>query len=284
MACLVIAGRKDLNTLTLNVIAVVLLVSLTQQVKGIPFLLLTIIPALAMGLAASRSLWLGRILAFGFLGGALGFVLYWIWLLLVGSHLGPHGFERGFAISIKDGLKMIYDTPEIAQMYNSQGITRELMYEAYRSLLHTLATLRPSIYVGESWIQSCLTMIALKFFGGKGYLISLPFERQRMPWQLDWIVIAGLALWLTGSQWGVNWAEMSGGNLLFLLAVIAFYYGCSTVFYAYKHWKIRVWLLVILIFVSLYYPVQSFILIALVGLFDPLLDYRNLDQKRGKTT
>jgi hypothetical protein len=169
----------------------------------------------------------------------------------------------------------------LSQYYASQGLTEAVLLEAFRSFMRGLAVLRPALYIIESWMRILIALLLVRLvLGSKGYHEVEPFETRQMPWQLDWIMIMGLILWLAGKQWNYDSLYAAGANVLFLMLPIGFYFGLSLLLYIYHRWGSRVWLMGAIIIFTIVLPFHCLLFITVLGIFDPLIDYRSYDKKR----
>ena len=106
-----------------------------------------------------------------------------------------------------------------------------------------------------------------------------PFVQEQMPWPLIWLVILGLGLVIWGYD-ARNLLYYLGSNILLVLTPLAVYFGLAVAFYRFRlsagPWRtvgLGIFILMVLLF-----PNYIFILLAVVGLFDALIDYRHLRQ------
>jgi hypothetical protein len=280
---LTVSGKRGpgfTSVIALSVIAVTIAAARTESLA---FLLLSIIPGVVAGYFVTRSASLGRVLAGGFAAGVLGFGLVWLYQFFAqGIPLGLHSIETAFADYFNHTFLPTLEISGFSEYYDSQGLTKPMLKELFQNFLQGLAGLRPGLYILESWIRILLGVAFAKFLLRKqGWIFSPPFSLQRMAWQLDWVIILGLALWLSGQQWSQGLITQTGANVIFLMTPFAFYFGLSLTAYLIRHWKIRPWLLVIIGLATIFLPTQALLFITMLGVFDPLIDYRNLDGKRG---
>lgn len=283
IAVLTVSGRRGpgfMFAIALSIIAVTLAAIKTESFT---FLLLSIIPGCAAGYLVYRSASLGRVLAGGFAAGVIGFGLFWLYKFwLQGTQLGIHSIETAFADYFSYVFLPTLEASGFSEYYDAQGLTQPVIKELFHNFLQGLAGLRPGLYILEDWVRILLGIVMGKFLlRRRGLLFSPPFTMQRMAWQLDWVIIVGLALWLVGQQWNLGLINQTGANLIFLMTPIAFYFGLSLTVYLIRHWKVRPWLLVIIALATIFLPTQAFLFVTILGVFDPLIDYRNLDGKRG---
>ena len=112
--------------------------------------------------------------------------------------------------------------------------------------------------------------------------LKRPYDQEVMPWQLVWVVIAGLSLWLIGRE-EMSLVYYTGSNLLVVLVPIAVYFGLATVIYKLKQRKTstRNWIITFLVIITVIFPLSAIIFLAVVGLFDSLLDHRKLRVEKG---
>jgi uncharacterized protein YybS (DUF2232 family) len=179
---------------------------------------------------------------------------------------------------VQQSLKQYQDSGAL-QLYEQKGVDRQEIEASFNRIAHTLVQHLPAIYFIQAAILIALTLYFAAQMARRRGIFKLqkrPFSQEVMPWQLAWLVIAGLALWLLGSADSVM--RLTGSNLLVALAPIAAYFGLSIVFYGLnrmgpgrKAWSKA---LVIMLLFLLTKPILAFL--ALLGLFDSLLDYRKL--------
>jgi hypothetical protein len=105
-----------------------------------------------------------------------------------------------------------------------------------------------------------------------------PFRKELMPGQLIGVVIVALSLWLWGRD-EMNDLYYLGSNLLLAMLPIAVYYGLANLAYLRSKLNsdLQRWVLSMLIIGAMIFVPPTIIFIALLGLFDSLLDYRKLN-------
>lgn len=284
IALLTIVAKRGAYNMLVMLLVAILVVIVSDDKMVIPFLVLIGMPSIAIALAVSQFGMFGKVVSYGFVGGILGFLVYWGYLALLGEHLAIHPVESFFAGYYTLAMEA-WDMTDLGEIYTKYGLTKNMLAQWFKSFLNSLTTIRPGLYIIGGWAQILLGLVSAKIvLGSRGYLIREPFANQMMPWQLDWVMIAGLAAWLAGTQWNIKWPVQAGANVIFLIAPIAFYFGLSLLVYVFQRWDIKAWLIWGLILLLLFMPVQAFFFIAILGIFDPLIDYRDLDGKRGSTT
>ena len=176
------------------------------------------------------------------------------------------------------------DQSGFMQFYEQRGISRTEMKQAYTSLAHYMFIFTPAILCLQALIAVYLIIYLSSLWARKKKMMILvrnPFSEEIMPWQLSWVVIAGLACWLLGHD-QMNWLYYSGANILAVLAPITIFYGFAQLGYWLKRWpaKNKKWIVSLIVLLSLVFTVPTIIFIGLIGLFDSLLDYRKLRRKK----
>lgn len=168
--------------------------------------------------------------------------------------------------------------------YEEYGISREEMEASFTTLSETIFHHLPALFFLQAIVLAYLILYLSSLLARKRDLPVLqrpPFSEQIMPWQLSWLVIAGLACWLLGWE-ERNLVYYLGTNILMVMTPVTLYFGTSQLFYLLKHWKARSrnWMIALIVILSLIFTVSAIIFIGLMGLFDSLLDYRKLRRKK----
>jgi len=168
--------------------------------------------------------------------------------------------------------------------YEQRGISREEIKEAYNDLAHILLVFTPALLCMQALMAIFLIIYFSSLLFNKKHLPVLerrPFNKEIMPWQLSWVVIAGLACWLLGRD-QMNWLYYSGANILAILVPITIFYGCAVLVYWLQRLpaKSKKWIVTLVVLLGLFFSVPTIIFIGLIGLFDSLLDYRKIRRKK----
>ncbi|CFW99946.1 Protein of unknown function DUF2232, membrane [Syntrophomonas zehnderi OL-4] len=203
--------------------------------------------------------------------------------------LGEGGFDE-LQARIKSGMQESIDMSEksgIFEFYENRGISRDEIETAFANLAETLLNYLPAFFYLQAILGVYLIILLSSLLARRRKLQVLdkhPFSEEIMPWQLAWVVIAGLACWLLGRE-QMQLLYYIGANILVIVVPVTVYYGLSYLVYQLQHMRpqYRGWLLALLIIVCLFFSVSAIIFIGLMGLFDSLLDYRKLRQKKEGT-
>lgn len=284
MAVLVMAGSQGLGVVWAFGIAATGAVALIGGIDIVPYALLTILPGIAMGWMLSRSGTLGKVLTVGLMAGTAGFFINWGWQAWYTSlPLGIHYLEQALA-DYFDYMVEVIQISGMEEFYADQGFSLQVMKDALAGYLSSLAGLRPAIYLLTDWFRILVGLLLARIaLGSRGYLAFPRFSSQRMAWQLDWVIILGLSMWLAGDNWSIEWLQAAGRNLLALMMPIVFYFGMCLTVYLFKRFRKRRLLIAALVMAGLFLPLQFTMVVLILGLFDPLIDYRHLTEERGSS-
>jgi len=240
------------------------------------------IPSLSMGLLLTRQKGYYELQKWGMITASLVVCLY------MGVLYSPFGSQimSDVQIQITEQIQRSssLQDPEIIQIYEQQGFTTEEFTQNIQQVSRWLVKHLPSMFLLQTLlIVQVVLSISTVFFQKKGVSIlqHRPFREEIMPWQLAWVVILGLVLWLLGRN-ELSSVYYVGSNLLLVTAVIAAIYGMAGIAYwwyglPFSIRRVVLPLLMVSIIV-LFLPALFFV--ALLGLFDSLFDYRNLHRKK----
>lgn len=202
------------------------------------------------------------------------------------GYLGNEGIDN-----VKSGINLAADNSlawaeqsGFMQFYEQRGISRDEIKQAYTDLAHLLLVFTPALLAIQAMLAAFLIVYGSSRLYRKKQLPGLerrPFREEIMPWQLAWVVIAGLACWLLGRE-QMNWLYYSGANILAVAFPVSIFYGCATIVYWLQRLpaKSKVWIVALVVLLGLFFSVPTIIFIGLTGLFDSLLDYRKVRRKK----
>lgn len=241
------------------------------------------IPSLVMGLLLS----LGKSY-YDLLRGAMLTLVFTVSIFLGLSYynLGDariHTLEKELQAYTQESLEWSEDNGFLA-FYEERGISRAEVEKAFTSLAETVFNHLPAIFFLQAILFVYLILYFSSLLARKRKLPILqhrPFSEEIMPWQLTWLVIAGLACWLLGRD-QMKLVYYTGSNILFVMLPITVCFGTSHLVYRLQHWqgKTKIWMIVLIVFLTLFFTLSAIIFIGLIGLFDSLLDYRKLRTKK----
>ncbi|MGE5415405.1 MAG: DUF2232 domain-containing protein [Acidobacteriota bacterium] len=280
---LVVAGRRGKAWLLLILVAICLVAIPSYGYHSIAFLLVSAIPGVAMGLGIRHWPKFSQVMALGFAGAAVGLGIWWLYLHSHGAAVGMHWFEQLYA----EICKILLVKPEFKEMNARQSITMDQVQLIMKEISESLSRVRYGFFVMQEWVKVFIALLVVRVLSDSQKQLTVrPFSQQQMAWEIDYLIIAAFALILAGGQWNLAWARLAGTNIIFVLAPITVYYGLAVAVFHISNWKMNFWLIIGL---SLFIPLliitpfllpQFLIFFAVLGIFDPLIDYRNFEHQK----
>lgn len=197
-------------------------------------------------------------------------------------------------VSMEQYQLMLSDfTNEYVSLLQQQGASGELVmrgmtpaaYVAYMEEL--MQRLLPSMLVTSAMglTMLCYTLLCrlLRRFGYEVNKLP-PFAEWRLDWHLLWALIAALALAGLGSRFGIDLMARIGDNLLMSFSPILLVCGVSMLVWLMKLWSVATFIKVLIVlFLLQVFGSSAMYLLIMVGVFDPIFDFRRrLEWRRDK--
>lgn len=161
---------------------------------------------------------------------------------------------------------------------------QEQLNQHLEKFISMMVVLMPGSTAIWSIIRSFLVyLLAHKMFSRLGYQDrGLPvFVKWQYPWYMVWGLIAGLAFFLAGDQWGIILLSNLGKNIIYVMGFLYLVLGISVFTYFIRKWKIAIVFKGIIVFIiCLYWPLGLGLVLTL-GLLDSILSLRHLNTKGG---
>lgn len=242
------------------------------------------LPALVMGLMATRTdQGFYHLLRGGIVAAVVGVSLFMAFAYLNTGDVGMKQLESQMNVYVKESWPW-YEDSGVLDFYEQQGISRVELKASLNKVIQGVTHYLPAFYYIEAIFMAAMALYLSSLISRKKNLERLrkkPYIEEIMPWQGAWVVIAGLALWLWGRDNNYT-LYMAGANLLAVSLLITAFYGLAGFLYKVKSLKAstRKWTIAIFIFLTVIFPLSAIIFIAILGLFDSLLDYRKLRNKK----
>lgn len=218
----------------------------------------------------------GNILSSGMGFAAFSTLLYMVLIsLFTGNNLFSMGEEE--RLLLEQTMAAYRD----AGMYGS--IPAEMQGEISESMISTFELLIPGRFMLQAATYAAVTFfLARSCLQRFNYFLTpgLAFTRISLPWYSIWGPIAGLALTLAGDQFSWALGAKIGKNILFMLFWLYLITGLSVAAYFFRKVKV-VWFIKVtfLVFAVLYIPFSMMILV-LLGVADPLVNFRRLQSEK----
>jgi hypothetical protein len=174
----------------------------------------------------------------------------------------------------------------ILKYYEEKGISREEIEKTFSLVVSAFTKHLPAFYYLQAIMAAFFMLILASWVNLKQRIDRLkkkPFIKEIMPWQITWVAIAGLLLWMWGQSQNSDLYYV-GSNTLVVLVPITAYFGFSTIMYMVNQRKSgsRNLILAGLIIVTVMFPLSAIIFCSLTGLFDSLMNFRKFGLKKGE--
>ncbi len=221
----------------------------------------------------------------GLLASIVGITIYIGGIYFVDGGFDTEGLKLELNHSFQDAIR-VYEEQGVFERYGEYGISKETVSYDFKTLAEKAAEYLPSFFYIHALLNAFLIVYLTARFSKRksNKLIKKAFTQEIMPWELVWVVILSLALWLWGGK--INSLLYAvGSNTLIIMIPVAAYFGLSVACWWIKNTRIKFFgiIMIVAIMLSLLLFVSAFIFLALLGLFDALLDYRKLRSLKGET-
>lgn len=219
----------------------------------------------------------------GTIFAVLGVSLFLLISYLLTGDIGISEMQQSLQTAAQESINT-YKEMGLFETYEQMGISQSEMEESIKQTIAAITMHLPAIY----YIQAIITVFFMIFFAS--YLTlkrdiqrlkRKPFSQEVMPWQLVWIVILAIGLWVWGRD-ELNYVYYAGSNILVVITPIAMYYGTSVLAYKIKQLnrsQRNLWISG-LIFMALVFLPSAIIFLSMLGLFDALINLRRLPAKQ----
>lgn len=214
------------------------------------------------------------------LGAAIiGVTLFTLMVYFSTGQIGIQEMEKQLNIYLQENEQQ-FEQSGLIELYEQRGISREQLEDSMQHMVKSFARHLPAFYYLQAILAAFFMLIlaaGLCHKAGLERLKKRPFKYEIMPWQLAWVVIAGLALWLLGRA-QMNSLYYTGSNILVVMLPISVYFGLAAVAFKLKQQKPvhQKWITIILIILSVLFLPSATVFFSVIGVFDALLDYRKL--------
>lgn len=223
-----------------------------------------------------------RLQKWGLITAVIGVSLFMAMIYLNTGEIGMAEMEAQLGSYLENTIET-YEESGVFDIYEERGISKTEVEGKFAEILSSIVWHLPAFYYLQAIMVVFFMLLLASFLSLKRNIQRLkkkPYAQEIMPWQLVWVVIAGLGLWLWGKD-QANTIYYIGSNILLVMAPITVYFGLSALVYKLGHNKTSrsKIIIVLLIVLSFVFPFSALIFLSLIGLFDSLLDYRKLRLK-----
>jgi hypothetical protein len=278
---LLLGGRQvDRRLLTLTMVLNVLLLFGLSGNSNLFFIMFLGLPAYVMGLLHNAGRGYYEILKWGLIAALFQVGLFWGLSQsgLAAAHIWD---QSGLESYVAESLQAAEETGLI-EVYVEQGYSRQELQVAVELSARWLYMHQPALYIivimFGLWLILRLSAW-LNLRQGSDSLKPDPFRQEIMPWQMSYLVVLALTLWLLGRD-RLDSVYYLGSNLLAVMVFVAGYYGLANLTFQLSRLPVagRRWLWGLFALLALTFTPLVVIFISLWGLFDSLLDYRKINR------
>jgi hypothetical protein len=215
----------------------------------------------------------------GMVAAIIGVTLFTLMVYFSTGQIGIQEMEKQLNTYLQEN-KQQFEQSGLIELYEQRGISREELEDGIQPMVKSFARHLPAFYYLQAILAAFLMLILAAGMCHKAGLERLkkrPFKYEIMPWQLAWVVIVGLALWLLG-RGQMNSLYYTGSNILVIMLPICVYFGLAAVVFKLKEQKPihQKWITIILVILSILFLPSALIFFSVIGVFDALIDYRKL--------
>ncbi|HZK42886.1 MAG TPA: DUF2232 domain-containing protein [Syntrophomonadaceae bacterium] len=234
---------------------------------------------IVMGLLVLENKGYYEVQKWGIIASVIGVSVFIFIAYFGAADLGMEQLEQQAQSYIGESIQDL-EAKGMFEIYAKRGITKADFEEKMYSFAAVILKHIPAFY----YLQSILVTFTMLLFASWvslkrdfGRLKKRPFSQEVMPWQLVWVMIAGLLLWLIGRS-EMSLIYYAGSNMIAILVPITMYFGLAALIFKLREQKTSraKWIIIPLIVLGIIFPISVIIFLSIFGLFDALLDYRKL--------
>ena len=266
--------REGLLALTVTGILVILL---SNPLAAAFYLLQFGLVGIFFGLAFKRQIPAGYTVLGGIVISLLS-TLTVSWLSLKAMGLSLSDLNQQITNTLEAAFSF-YRSSGILEFYQARGITEDILREATEQMISLLKRLLPGLLAVGAAVTAGVNFGVVHLVARRLLLPIpklLPFREWQMPWYLTWGVVLGFAGLLAGDYFKINGLMLVGQNLLLFYVPFLVLFGISVVAFYYHKSQLPSVFKIGLIILSCFYLSITLILVMVIGLFDPLFNYRKL--------
>ncbi len=237
------------------------------------------IAAIVMSLLLLKNMGYYDLQKWGIISAVLGVSVFLGVIYFSTGNIGINQFEHQLQAYMAESINH-YEELGMLDFYEKRGIVKTELEANMYGLASKIAKHLPAFYYLQAILVVFFMLLIAVWVSLKRNILRLkkrPYSQEIMPWQLAWLAIAGLILWLVGRE-NMSLIYFAGSNILLILVPITMYYGLSAITYKFKQRKLqrRKWLILIIVVLCVVFPLSAVIFLSIIGLFDALIDYRKL--------
>lgn len=276
LAAVYLNWRQLLSLLLVNILLLYVLTGASVLFYYLAFFGLA---ALVMSLLVNQSQDYYQVQKWGMAAAVVGVTLFTLIIYTTTGQSGTAEMEKQLNLYLQENMQE-FEQSGIIELYEKRGIDREELENGIKQMVKTTARHLPAFYYLQAILATFFMLFLPAFLYRQADLERLkkrPYVNEIMPWQLAWVVIVGLALWLLGRA-EMNSLYYAGSNVLVVMVPVSVYFGLSAVIFKLRQQNAiyRKWYAIALIMLSIFFLPSAVIFFSIIGVFDGLLDYRKL--------
>ncbi|QGU00645.1 hypothetical protein SYNTR_2051 [Candidatus Syntrophocurvum alkaliphilum] len=258
---------------------ILLLFGLTGDSTLFFYLLFFGLPAIVMSILANKQKGYYELQKWGIASAVIGVTLFMTTSYLILGDIGINEFNEELNNYMEESI-VWYEESGLLEVYEDLGITKDEIVSTMEDLFFNISRHLPAIYFLQA-IFAVFLMLYLTLYLSKkrdlNYLEKRPFTQEIMPWQLVWVFILALSLWLFGRE-DMAPIYFVGSNIIAVKVPIIIYFGLAAILYRIQiiKSKLKTVLIIILVLLTMFLPLSIIVFLTLIGLFDALIDYRKV--------
>jgi len=224
-----------------------------------------------------------RVQKWGMAAAVTGVTLFILVIYAITGQSGTVEMEKQLSLYIQENMQE-FEQSGLIELYEKRGIDREELEQNIKEMVNTTARHLPAFYYLQAILAAFFMLFLPAFLYRQADLQRLkkrPYINEIMPWQLAWVVIIGLALWLLGRS-AMNDLYYTGSNILVVMVPVSVYFGLAAVIFKLRQQNViyRKWYAFALIMLSIFFLPSALVFFSIIGVFDALLDYRKLRMEK----
>lgn len=162
-----------------------------------------------------------------------------------------------------------------------QGISQEDVKDSLETAVNWIIRLMPAIFTANAMGTAFVSFLVARVIlikAGTQVSVFPSFRRWYVPWYGAWVAVVGLGLALLGDYVGNDLIMTVGQNIVYVCLPVALTIGLSVAVFWLSKAPTKLFRVFVALAAFFYLPV-TIMLLVLVGVFDPLFDFRKIHFK-----
>ncbi|MBS4026528.1 MAG: YybS family protein [Clostridia bacterium] len=256
------------------VVTAIVLMMMTHPIRGLIIILQMGFVALVYGQGFKNQWSPGKIILSG------GLVVVISTLLVIGLSVLAMGVNIGeWQQEMTNQMDHSLDFYSQMGLINDRTISEEELRASMQQFISFFGLVIPGILVSGSLLTALVNFLVVRLILKRtGFEVKPipPFREWQLPWYFIWGIIGGLGMMLLGDYFNITLINRIGINILYIYFPILLISGLAVVTFYYHQIKLARWIKIVIIVLMVMYLPFAVMLLATMGLFDPVFNYRRL--------